>query len=245
MTDIPWGSAPLPHGARNHQRPDPRRLFAPQPARIAPALPSRGRSPSDAHLSPTGRHLPDGYVAFHDRDTGAVDRSGPPAPFSSPLKPRHENPRPKGQIMPASTAGVVQLNLRDAAQCEWPTPRSWPVPRPMRHRLGSPACPCRRCKRRCRSHHRRRLRPAIGPGAAVRYRRRDARGLQRRGPATLPHHVLASPGGDRRGQREPGCSGAFADGRRRTSRRSRIPWCACRTSPCTSKDIWQSWTSIR
>ena len=34
-------------------------------------------------------------------------------------------------------------------------------------------------------------------------------------------------------------------GRRRTSRRSRIPWCACRTSPCTCKDTWQSWTSIR
>ena len=23
--------------------------------------------------------------------------------------------------------------------------------------------------------------------------------------------------------------------------RSRIPWCACRTSPCTLKDTWQSW----
>jgi hypothetical protein len=34
-------------------------------------------------------------------------------------------------------------------------------------------------------------------------------------------------------------------GRRRTSRRSRILWCACRTSPCTLKDTWQSWTSIR
>jgi hypothetical protein len=32
---------------------------------------------------------------------------------------------------------------------------------------------------------------------------------------------------------------------RRTSRRSRIPWCACRTSPCTLKDTWRSWTSIR
>src|ERR1700758_335711 len=113
----PVGSAPLPHGPRNHQRPHPRRLLAPQPARIAPALPSRGRSPSDGHLSPTRRHLPDGYLAFHDRDTGAVDRSGPPAPFSSPLKPRHENPRPKGQMMPVSTrAGVVRLNLGDAAQ---------------------------------------------------------------------------------------------------------------------------------
>jgi hypothetical protein len=26
--------------------------------------------------------------------------------------------------------------------------------------------------------------------------------------------------------------------------RSRIPWCACCTSPCTLKDTWQSWTSI-
>jgi ATP-grasp domain len=43
---------------------------------------------------------------------------------------------------------------------------------------------------------------------------------------------------------EPGCSRAFADGQRRTSRRSRIPWCACPTSPCTLKDTWQSWTSI-
>ncbi len=25
----------------------------------------------------------------------------------------------------------------------------------------------------------------------------------------------------------------------------RIPWCACRTSPSTLKDTWQSWTSIR
>jgi hypothetical protein len=40
-------------------------------------------------------------------------------------------------------------------------------------------------------------------------------------------------------------SRAFADGQRRTSRRSRIPWCACRTWPCTLKDTWQSWTSIR
>ena len=42
----------------------------------------------------------------------AVDRSGPPAPFSSPLKPWIENPRPTGQMMPASTrAGVVRLSL--------------------------------------------------------------------------------------------------------------------------------------
>ena len=34
-------------------------------------------------------------------------------------------------------------------------------------------------------------------------------------------------------------------GRRRTSRRSRILWYACRTLPCTLKDIWRSWTSIR
>jgi predicted nucleic acid-binding protein len=34
---------------------------------------------------------------------------------------------------------------------------------------------------------------------------------------------------------------AVAAGRRPTSRRSRIPWCACRTSPCTSKDTWRSW----
>ena len=42
----------------------------------------------------------------------------------------------------------------------------------------------------------------------------------------------------------PGCSKAFADDQRRTSRPSQIPWCACRTSPCTLKDTWQSWTSI-
>jgi hypothetical protein len=24
-----------------------------------------------------------------------------------------------------------------------------------------------------------------------------------------------------------------------------LAWCACRTSPCTLKDTWQSWTSIR
>jgi hypothetical protein len=46
-----------------------------------------------------------------------VDRSGPPAPFSSPLKLWRENPRPKGRMMPASTrAGVVRLNPGDAAQ---------------------------------------------------------------------------------------------------------------------------------
>ena len=48
-------------------------------------------------------HRP-GDLAFHDRDTGAVERSGPPAPFSSLLNPRHENPRPKGQEMPALRA---------------------------------------------------------------------------------------------------------------------------------------------
>ena len=44
-------------------------------------------------------------------------------------------------------------------------------------------------RRRCRSHRWRVLRPAIGPGAAVRQWRRDGRGLQRCGPATLPHHA--------------------------------------------------------
>ena len=47
------------------------------------------------------------------------------------------------------------------------------------------------------------LRPAIGPGAPVRQRRRDGRGLQRCGPATLPDHPLGSTGDDRRGQRSP------------------------------------------
>ena len=58
-------------------------------------------------------------------------------------------------------------------------------------------------RRRRRSHHRRVLRPAIGPGAAVRQRRRDGRGLQRCGPEALPDHALGSTGDDRRGQRSP------------------------------------------
>jgi acetyltransferase len=41
------------------------------------------------------------------------------------------------------------------------------------------------------------------------------------------------------------CSRAFADGRQRMLGRSRIRWCACRTSPCTWTDIWRSSTSIR
>ena len=41
-------------------------------------------------------------------------------------------------------AGVVRLNLGDAAQVRTPTPRSWPMPKPMLHRLGSSACRCRR-----------------------------------------------------------------------------------------------------
>jgi ATP-grasp domain len=56
-------------------------------------------------------------------------------------------------------------------------------------------------RRRCRSYHWRVLRPTIGPGARVRQWRRDGRGLQRCGPATLPHHALGSTGDDRRGQR--------------------------------------------
>jgi acyl-CoA synthetase (NDP forming) len=51
--------------------------------------------------------------------------------------------------------------------------------------------------RRCRSHRWRVLRPATGPGAAVREWRRDGRGLQRCGPATLPHHAPRSTGHDR------------------------------------------------
>ena len=43
----------------------------------------------------------------------------------------------------------------------------------------------------------------------------------------------------------PGCSRAFAAARRRTSRPSRIPWCACPTSPCTLKATWRNWTSTR
>ncbi len=58
-------------------------------------------------------------------------------------------------------------------------------------------------RRRCRSYHWRQLRPAIGPGAPVRQWRRDGRGLQRCGPATLPDHALGSTGDDRRGQRSP------------------------------------------
>ncbi len=57
--------------------------------------------------------------------------------------------------------------------------------------------------RRRRSYRWRVARPATGPGAAVRQRRRDGRGLQRRSPAPLPHHALGSTGDDRRGQRRP------------------------------------------
>ena len=52
-------------------------------------------------------------------------------------------------------------------------------------------------RRRCRSYHWRQLRPAIGPGAPVRQWRRDGRGLQGCGPATLPDHALGSTGDDR------------------------------------------------
>ena len=38
-------------------------------------------------------------------------------------------------------------------------------------------------------------------------------------------------------------STASAADRRPTSRHSRTPWCASPTSPCTSKDLWRSWTS--
>jgi hypothetical protein len=41
MTEIPVGSAPLPHRPRNHQRPHPRRLLAPRPARITGATVAR------------------------------------------------------------------------------------------------------------------------------------------------------------------------------------------------------------
>ncbi len=47
-------------------------------------------------------------------------------------------------ILHKTEAGVVRLNLAMRHRCERPTRRSWPVPRPMRHRLGSSACRCRR-----------------------------------------------------------------------------------------------------
>ena len=40
--------------------------------------------------------------------------------------------------------------------------------------------------------------------------------VERDAPAWPPDHAHGSTGDDRRGQRRPGCSRAFADGRRRT-----------------------------
>ena len=55
---------------------------------------------------------------------------------------------PQGQLAGYSAqdrgrGGSAELRVMQP-KCEPPTPRSWPMPRPMRHRLGSPACRCRR-----------------------------------------------------------------------------------------------------
>ena len=153
-------------------------------------------------------------------------------------------------ILHKTEAGVVRLNLRDAAQVRTAYAEILANAKaylsalphdggglgggdraggnPFGHRAanhphpGPPPSRGRRCgkcdgatgsdqrrvgagdgRRRCRSHRWRQLRPAIGPGAAVRQWRRDGRGLQRCGPATLPDHARGSPGDDRRGQRSP------------------------------------------
>ena len=77
---------------------------------------------------------------------------------------------------------------------------------------------------------------AARPDAAVRQRRRDGRGLQRRRAAALPRHPVRSARHDGGGQRREAAAAASAASRRPTSTRWRTRSCASRTWPCTSRD---------
>ncbi len=97
-------------------------------------------------------------------------------------------------ILHKTEAGVVRLNLGDAAQVRTAYAEILASANSYAPQARITGVSVQEMvARRRRSHRRRVLRPAIGPGAAVRNRRRDGRNLQRCGPAPLPDHALGSP----------------------------------------------------
>jgi len=137
------------------------------------------------------------------------------------------------RIFPHKTeAGVVRLNLGDAAQVRTAyaeilagakayAPQARITGVSVQEMVGEGV----------ESHHGRQLRPAIGPGALAVSRLVGGVMVEVYNDVALrrcPITRLGSTGYDRRGSKEPGCSRVFAGGQRRTSRRSRTPWCAYR-----------------